>query len=148
MLNIGSIWNSPLICACVSGNDCFGCADCCFLAIKGSSNFLDSLEHPVNVIQMLPNKPLYLQILRDHLVCAVQKLVSGFRALNRYIIHKWNGYMRNFVLQDMRDVSMHNLHHIGISHQDTSELFGSERGLKRGKVSASLVERPLIEGDE
>ena len=84
-----------------------------------------------------------MQILWDHLICAIQKLVSGFWALNRYIVYKWNGYMQNFILQDMGDVSMHNLHHIGVSHQDTSESFGSEWGLKCGKVSALL-----IKGDE
>ena len=56
--------------------------------------------------------------------------------------------MRNFILQDMRDVSMHNLCHVGVSHWDASEPFGSKRGLKCGKVSASLVERPLVKGDE
>ena len=119
----------------MSNNDSFGDTYLRLGPRKGTTSVSHSLSDTSNIVQMFPYKASDAWVLRKGLECTIFKLISCQRAFDRYVVDKGNGEMGNFVLEDKSDISVLNLHQVGVSHRHASESERSKRGLKGSEIA-------------
>ena len=75
---------------------------------------------------MFPYKLADSIVLQDRLSFPVGEFISCLQAFYQNVVDKRGGYIRDFVLEDMRHVSMHDLHRVCVAHWYTGESKGSK----------------------
>jgi hypothetical protein len=86
---------------------------------------LDVLDDTVDILEVFPNKATDFEIFWNGFE-AFWSLVSCFQAFDRNIIDKWQCDIRDFILKEESEISMLDLHRVGVTHRNRSEAKSSK----------------------
>jgi hypothetical protein len=75
---------------------------------EGAARILHALDYAIDILEVLPNEEANTGIFGDSLVGTIRLAIIGVGSLNREIIDKRNGDMRDFRLENMGDVFVKN----------------------------------------
>jgi hypothetical protein len=94
-----------------------------------------SLDYSSYVVEVFPNKASDAQVFCNCLEGAVWELISRRGAFDRNIVHKQDGEMGYFVLENESDIAMLDLDGICVSHRNGSESKSAERRLEGDEIA-------------
>ena len=126
----------------------FGSSEYDLLSGDGGSVNLESLKDAVHVVEVFPNKSTDVRVLWYCFEGTVRALVPRFGSFDRYVVDVWESDVGDFIFEHERDIGVHNLLGVRVSHRDRRESVRAERCLERCEVSAPDVEFSLVKGDE
>ena len=115
-LCLGFMRDATVVIAALTEEEDGGDADLDFLAGKRTANVFDSLDDPVDVVEVLPDKLSDAGIFRDCFVGTIGEFVSAGQSFDRDVVNERDGEGRDLILKCEVNVALHYLHRVGVSH--------------------------------
>ena len=131
----------------VSKNLSFWNANERLLATEGDTIRLGLVNNPMNCLKVLPDKLSDSRILRHHFVRTIRKFVLSSGTLDRNIIHKGLGPMRDLRMEDMSDITLKNGRGVRPTHRKYSQAESTKWSVEGCQVMRVRIKLMLVEGD-
>ena len=102
------------------------------------------MDDAIEVLEVFPDKLPDVWVFRYAFLCTVGEDVSSFGTSKRDVVNVQNGDVRDFGLEDIRDVIEEDGDRVHPTHRQGDKAEGFERRLKCGEVSGGLCKATLI----